>query len=97
MRHGVLSQERRRIERTGAIVSPMRNREGAFVGPHRVFGPDGFAPGLAMSRSLGDLLAHSLGVCPLPITSQRRLTSQDQFVVRVWHYLNHSPGSVTQC
>ncbi|KAK9917571.1 hypothetical protein WJX75_005896 [Coccomyxa subellipsoidea] len=74
-------EERRRIERTGAIVSPMRNREGAFVGPQRVFGPDGFAPGLAMSRSLGDLLAHSLGVCPLPITSQRRLTSQDQFVV----------------
>lgn len=65
-------------------MSPMRNREGAFVGPHRVFGPEGFAPGLAMSRSLGDLLAHSLGVCPLPVCSQRRLTAQDQFVVRAW-------------
>lgn len=75
-------QEKRRIEKAGGMVSPMRNREGAFVGPQRVFGPDGFAPGLAMSRSVGDLLAHSLGVSCVPSCSQRRLTSNDQFVVR---------------
>ncbi|CAL8463743.1 g3277 [Coccomyxa elongata] len=74
-------EEKRRIEKAGGMVLPMRNREGAFVGPKRVFGPDGLSPGLAMSRSLGDLLAHSLGVSPVPTCSHRRLTSHDQFVV----------------
>ncbi len=76
-----LLQEKRRIEKAGGMVLPMRNREGAFVGPKRVFRQDGLSPGLAMSRSLGDLLAHSLGVSPVPTCSHRRLTSHDQFVV----------------
>ena len=63
------------------MVSPMRNSEGRFVGPYRVFGRDGTSPGLAMSRSLGDLYAHSLGVIPAPTCTFRRLTPQDEFVV----------------
>ena len=60
----------------------MRNAQGRFVGPARVFGQGGVSPGLAMSRSLGDLHAHSLGVSPLPACTSRRLSPADQFLVR---------------
>ena len=63
------------------MVSQMRNAEGRFVGPARVFGPGGASPGLAMSRSLGDLHAHSLGVSPLPACTTHRLSPADQFLV----------------
>jgi hypothetical protein len=78
----VRAQERRRIEKAGGMVSQMRNREGRQVGPHRVFGPSGTSPGLAMARSLGDLMAHQFGVSTEPTTYTRQLTSADQFVVR---------------
>lgn len=76
------AQERRRIERAGGHVSQLRNAEGRFVGPARVFGPNGASPGLAMSRSLGDLHAHSLGVSSLPACTSHHLSPADQFLVR---------------
>ena len=52
--------ERERIESMGGIV----RREGDALtgehGPYRVWRKDGHGPGLAMSRSLGDLNAHKV-------------------------------------
>ena len=52
--------ERERIESMGGMV----RREGDALtgehGPYRVWRKDGHGPGLAMSRSLGDLNAHKV-------------------------------------
>lgn len=93
-------QERRRIEKAGGMVSRLVNSEGRDVGPYRVFGPAGTSPGLAMARSLGDLVAHQLGVTPLPTCSTRQLTSADQFVVCFLHphtWVCHLHGHVCMC
>jgi len=42
---------------------------GEDVGPHRVWMRHGPMLGLAMSRSLGDRLAHSVGVSAVPQVS----------------------------
>lgn len=54
-------EERRRIVGSGGEVVKLPNDV-----PHRVFVRDHGAPGLAMSRALGDLLAHSVGVTHTP-------------------------------
>ena len=59
----------------------MSNSAGRRVGPHRVFNKEMTAPGLAMSRSLGDGYAHSLGVSAAPTCTAHRLSPSDQFVV----------------
>ena len=59
----------------------LSNNAGRRVGPHRVFNSQMTAPGLAMSRSLGDAYAHSLGVSAKPTCHVHRLRSADQFVV----------------
>ena len=38
-------------------------------------------PGLAMSRSLGDVLAHSVGVSSLPEVKSYQIGVQDKFIV----------------
>ena len=40
----------------------MLSRNGRYVGPDRVWLKDEDVPGLAMSRSIGDLVAGSVGV-----------------------------------
>ena len=69
----------------------MSNAAGRRVGPHRVFNKDRTAPGLAMSRSLGDGYAHSLGVSAAPTCTAHKLTPSDQFVVRQRYSQQHDP------
>mmetsp|Transcript_73327 Transcript_73327/g.184811 ORF Transcript_73327/g.184811 Transcript_73327/m.184811 type:complete len:478 (-) Transcript_73327:164-1597(-) len=54
-------EERRRIIGSGGEVVRLQNDL-----PHRVFCRGKEAPGLAMSRALGDLMAHSVGVMHVP-------------------------------
>lgn len=58
--------ERRRIEEAGGIVKSYREEDGSYSGPARVWNKNETEPGLATSRSLGDLLAHKLGVSYSP-------------------------------
>ena len=59
--------ESRRIIKTGGRIRPLINQStGKEVGPARVWLPEMQAPGLAMSRSLGDYVAQSVGVSPDP-------------------------------
>ena len=74
-------QEEKRITKAGGRVLQMSNASGRRVGPHRVFNQEMTAPGLAMSRSLGDAYAHSLGVSPAPTCTAHKLSPRDQFVV----------------
>ena len=57
-----------RILERGGRVRPLLNHAmgGIEVGPARVWLQDVDVPGLAMSRSLGDYVAQSVGVSPEP-------------------------------
>lgn|SRR3990167_8811202 len=73
-----LPEEEDRIKSFGGLVSPYLDEEtGEFLGPHRVWNSLRREPGLATSRTLGDVLAHSLGVTYRPGSrlSQQRSTS----------------------
>ncbi len=56
-----LSDEKRRIIAAGGRVDRI-----CGMGPYRVWFKDGDYPGLAMSRSIGDTLAHRVGVSNIP-------------------------------
>ena len=51
------------------------------------------APGLAMSRSLGDLVAHSIGVSTSPEIMRFELSPDDKFIIiasdGVWEFLSN--------
>lgn len=50
-------------------------------------------PGLAMSRSLGDRVAHSVGVSSVPEVKEFYLSRDDKFIViasdGVWEFLSN--------
>ena len=56
-----LSDEKKRIIAAGGRVDRIYG-----MGPYRVWFKDGDYPGLAMSRSIGDTLAHKVGVSNVP-------------------------------
>jgi serine/threonine protein phosphatase PrpC len=51
------------------------------------------APGLAMSRSIGDYIAHTVGVSTDPEVMKFELTPQDKFIIiasdGVWEFLSN--------
>ncbi len=88
-------QEEKRITKAGGRVLQMSNAAGRRVGPHRVFNKEMTAPGLAMSRSLGDGYAHSLGVSAAPTCTAHRLSPSDQFVVSQCRSHKHAQLSLS--
>ena len=59
-------EEKARIIKAGGRVHPLKDM-GRFVGPSRVWVKSGDYPGLAMSRSIGDLVAKSVGCTCAPV------------------------------
>lgn len=82
-------EEKKRIESSGGIVT--QDKFGA-LGPARVYSKSEDGPGLAVSRSLGDLLGHTVGVIPEPEVSYKELDHDDRFIVigsdGVWDVMN---------
>lgn len=59
--------EKERIYSCGGLVEPYVDEvTGESSGPARVWNRQRMAPGLAISRTLGDTIAHSVGVCSDP-------------------------------
>lgn len=69
----------------------LQMEDGEFIGPPRVWVQDAWLPGLAMSRALGDGIAHSVGVSNKPDISEVMLTSDDQFFILasdgIWEFI----------
>ena len=88
--------EYKRIISSGGTVSRLINIEknNEEIGPYRVWGKtQDKGPGLAMSRSIGDGLAKTLGVLSEPDIFQYGLNENDKFIVcasdGVWEYLSN--------
>ena len=76
-----LPDESNRILSKGGRIEPMRDDDDSFIGPLRVWLKDEDYPGLAMSRSFGDRVAHSVGVCTDPEIREYYFEKDDKFFV----------------
>ena len=84
--------EMERIISSGGKVEAYRDNSGNFVGPERVWKKDGDAPGLAMSRSFGDEVAHTIGVIVNPEINEYQLLNEDKFFILasdgIWEFIS---------
>ena len=83
-----------RILKAGGRIQAFKdNQTGEDLGPQRVWLADQDLPGLAMSRSLGDKLAHTVGVSSCPELTEFLVDENDKFVViatdGVWEFLSN--------
>ena len=85
--------EYQRIMENNGRVDPFREENGDPVGPARVWLREQQIPGLAMSRSIGDLVAASVGVIPEPEFFELQLNESDKFLVLatdgVWEFIDN--------
>ena len=85
--------EMKRILIKGGRISQIYDNEiGEFLGPQRVWIKNSNIPGLAMSRSFGDNLAHSVGVISEPEIKIFDFCGNEKFIVLasdgVWEYVD---------
>jgi serine/threonine protein phosphatase PrpC len=59
-------QEVRRVIEEGGVVQPLRNINGQFIGPDRVWNKTLKVPGLQITRAFGDLIGKECGVSGKP-------------------------------
>lgn len=89
-----LPQERDRILAAGGRVHTLPGPPGEDCGPHRVWLKQHDIPGLAMSRSIGDAVSHTVGVIDEPEFTIHALKKTDKFAViasdGVWEFLSNS-------
>lgn len=88
-----LPAEKARIERSGGRVERLPGAPGEDTGPYRVWLKLVPYPGLAMSRSLGDTVAASVGVSHEPEFTEHALTTDDLFIIwgsdGVWEFISN--------
>jgi len=84
--------EMKRILKNGGEVSQYEE-DGIKSGPYRVWKKGEMYPGIAMSRSIGDLLASTLGVIPEPEFIETEIDKDTKFVILasdgVWEFLDN--------
>ena len=90
-----LRDEAERILKCGGRIDSFRDyyNNGEPIGPQRVWLQHEEIPGLAMSRSFGDRVAHSVGVSPEAETLQFTLSLNDKYIIiasdGVWEFLSN--------
>ncbi|DBA92289.1 TPA: hypothetical protein ACH3X2_003716 [Trebouxia sp. C0005] len=84
-------EEKARIVATNGRVERLVDEMGQPIGPFRVWLQYAWIPGLAMSRALGDAVAHSVGVTSEPECTVKELTPVDKFMILasdgVWEFI----------
>ena len=76
-----LPEEAERIKSYGGRIRPMRDEDGNFIGPLRVYMKEKDIPGLAMTRSFGDYYASTAGTISIPEVTEHKLIPEDKFLV----------------
>ena len=86
-----IPEEKERIVKAGGRVFNMEYDDG-YDGPARVWLADQNIPGLAMSRSLCDTVAHTVGVISIPEITERKLTDDERALVLgsdgLWEFIS---------
>ena len=76
-----LPEEAERIKKKGGRIRPMKDDDGTFVGPLRVYMKDKDMPGLAMTRSFGDYFASTAGTISIPEIGEHLFNEEDKFLI----------------
>ena len=87
------STEMKRILLNGGRIKPFYDDElQKYVGPERVWLKNSDLPGLAMSRSFGDNVAHSVGVISEPEIIKYEFNGNEKFIILasdgIWEYID---------
>lgn len=86
-------EERARILKANGRVERLVDEYGQPMGPHRVWLQYAWIPGLAMSRALGDVLAHQVGVSSEPGHTVVEVVPEDRFLILasdgVWEFISN--------
>ena len=86
-----LPEELKRICSSGGVVDKIQDLYGNKLGPNRVFKAGCVYPGLAMSRSLGDLKAKECGVISKPQIIEYEINMNTKYFVicsdGIWEFL----------
>ena len=86
-------EESKRIKENGGEISQYEE-DGEKSGPFRVWKKGEVYPGIAMSRSIGDLIASTLGVIPEPKFLEEKIDKDTKFIVvasdGVWEFLDNN-------
>jgi len=86
-------EHNRIVAANGRVERMVMDRAGRRGGPYRVFLRYAWTPGLAISRTFGDLLAQEVGVICEPDVKTHKLQPRDRFVVLgsdgVWDVLSN--------
>lgn len=82
------TDEKKRVRALGGRVTRWKKN----IGPLRVWLPDDWIPGLAMTRSVGDTVLTEFGVIPTPEVTLCEFGPKDQFIVLasdgVWEFMS---------
>ena len=85
-------EEYERIIKSGGRIESFKDENGNFIGPERVWLKDEDVPGLAMSRSFGDEIAHTVGVITEPEINEYFLLKEDKFIIiasdGLWEFIS---------
>lgn len=88
-----LDDEYERIMSMNGRIESYYDNKGGPVGPMRVWLKNQDIPGLAMSRSIGDRIAHSVGVSSVPEITEFIVSSKDKILIiasdGVWEFLTN--------
>ena len=83
---------KRILQYNGRISQYFDEESRSFIGPKRIWLKNSDIPGLAMTRSFGDLIAHSVGVIAEPEIGVYDYTGNEKFVIvasdGVWEFID---------
>ena len=85
--------EMKRILYEGGRINPFYDEElKKYLGPERVWLKNSDIPGLAMTRSIGDNVAHSVGVISEPEIIKYEFNGNEKFIILasdgIWEYID---------
>lgn len=82
-----------RILEHGGEIEQIQNEKGEWEGPLRIFMKGEEGPGLAMSRSFGDVMGSLLGVIPDPEVTEYILKKEDKAIIiasdGLWEFVSN--------
>ena len=76
-----IPEEAERILKVGGRIRPMRDEDGEYIGPLRVYMKEKEMPGLAMTRSFGDYFGSTAGTISEPEVTEHILKEEDKFII----------------